>query len=332
MSLLFPVHRPSAGLSITARRVSLVGIRRGWRKTKLAGVHERALPDGLLTASSSEPTIHDVQAFATELRAMVNSARDRTVALCLPDRVCHLTLFPFETLPARERDREAILRWRFQHDEHVAVGDARLWHRVFPLVTDREATPTRSVEERPVTAYVLALAIKDSIVTQYEAACQQAGILPVSITCAALSLFDFYRPVMRPASALFFVHLSSDAMTLFAVKDGVPVYCRTKARRGLGTAMPDIVSTVQFYHDLYPQTEPPAEETVPLYIAGSGVQRCEEAGDGSATFISDGESASASCGGAVELIFPDWRTLVASGAATLETDSGLSALASAVSA
>ena len=46
-----------------------------------------------------------------------------------------------------------------------------------------------------MTAYVLAMAIKRSILDQYEQVCRQAGVLPISISCAALWLFDFYRPV-----------------------------------------------------------------------------------------------------------------------------------------
>jgi hypothetical protein len=159
-------------------------------------INERTLPEGVLAVSASEPNVKDRDALDKELRALMATSSERTLAVCLPDRVCHLAVFPFETLPPRERDRDPILRWRFQHEEHVAVGDARIYHRVFPVKSAMANTLSGTQSGSHVTAYVLAMAIKRSVLEQYEQVCLKAGLLPLSISCAVLWLFDFYRPVI----------------------------------------------------------------------------------------------------------------------------------------
>lgn len=330
MSFLFPVHRPRAGLSFTERGIALVELRRGWHRSGIVRINERTLPEGVLAVSASEPNVKDRDALTKELRALMATSSERTLAVCLPDRVCHVAVFPFETLPPRERDRVPILRWRFQHEEHGAVGDARILHRVFPVKRAMDTTPAGTTSGSQVTAYVLAMAIKRSVLDQYEQVCLQAGLLPLSISCAALWLFDFYRPVLTQAEELYFVHRASDSMTFFAIRQGMPVFCRSKGLRGEQTdVMSEIRSTVQFYEDLFP-------------FGGSG------AGSGSALIYMVGEGFSQR--GLVHnnsvdvsrittqkneclidnIVLPDWKALVSMKSETLFTQEGLYALACAV--
>lgn len=270
MGILFPVHRPRVGLSFTERSLALVELRRGWRKPRVVRVHERAVPEGLLTPSACESNVKDSDALAKELRALVAASSERTMALCLPDRACRLAVFPFETLPPRERDRDPILRWRFQHEEHMTVADAHVLHRVFPVNRPTSATANEAYQDSKVTAYVVALAITRSILNEYEQVCAQAGLLPISISCAALWAFDFYRPMLAKACELFFVHQASDAMTFLAIRQGMPVFCRMKPRcRDQADGMREVWSTVQFYEDLYPPPRSGADRRpVPLYVVG----------------------------------------------------------------
>jgi Tfp pilus assembly PilM family ATPase len=92
MSLFFPVHRPSTGLSFTERGIALVELRRGWDRPGIVRINERTLPEGVLALSASEPNVKDQDALAKELRVLVTTSSERTLAVCLPDRVCHLAL------------------------------------------------------------------------------------------------------------------------------------------------------------------------------------------------------------------------------------------------
>ncbi len=330
MSLLFPVHRPRAGVSFTERGIALVELRRGWHRPGIVRLNERPVPEGVLAVSASEPNVRDRDALTKELRALMATSSERTLAVCLPDRVCHLAVFPFETLPPRERDRDPILRWRFQHEEHVAVGDARMLHRVFPVKGAMATTPPGTTSGSPVTAYVLAMAIKRSILDQYEQVCLQAGLLPLSISCAALWLFDFYRPVITQADELFFVHRASDSMTFFAIRQGLPVFCRVKGLRGeRADVMREIRSTVQFYEDLDPLGGSGAGAgSVPIYMVGEGCSWLGGATRQAALpeTITAGEQAFV----IPQPIVPDWKSLVSTRGGAVSTEEGLYALACAV--
>lgn len=330
MSFFFPVHRPRTGVSFTERGIAWVELRRGWHRPGIVRVHERPLPEGVLALSASELNVKDRDTLAKALRALVATSSERTLAVCLPDRVWHLAVFPFETVPARAREREAILRWRFQHEEHVTLGDARMLHRVFSVQGARGTTPAGTTPGGPVTAYVLAMAIKRSILDQYEQVCQQAGLLPISISCAALCLFDLYRPVMTQAAELFFVHQASDSMTFVAMRQGLPVFCRMKARRReQADVMREIWSTVQFYEDLYPPGEAAAGSgSVPLYMVGEGCSRTGGAAGQAASL--EAITARTQASSMPQPILPDWKTLVSARGGTVSSEEGLYALACAV--
>jgi hypothetical protein len=318
MSLFFPVHRPSTGLSFTERGLALVELRRGWHKPGIARITERSLPEGMLVLSASEPNVKDRGELAKELRALMATSSERTIALCLPDRVCHLAVFPFETLPPHEREREQIIRWRFQHEEHVPVGDARILHCVFP------------VQGAGVKAYVLAMAIKRSVLDQYEQVCQEAGLLPISMSCAALWLFDFYRPAITEADELFFVHQASDSMTCLAIKQGLPVFCRMKAqRRGQADVMSEIRSTLQFYEDLHPKgAAGTGAYSAPIYMVGEG---CTRNGNiyNHLVEVNDLYNRNKSIYMS-QIILPDWTALVSTKNGAISSEEGLYALACAV--
>jgi hypothetical protein len=322
MSVFFPVHRPRVGLSFSEQGLALVELRRGWRKLEIARVAERPLPEKALHPSATEPNILEREIVEQELRVLLQQTSDRTVALCLPDRACHLAIFPFETLPPRDRDREPILRWRFQHEEHVTLGgDAQIIQRVFPVPRHSSGAAATDKPEGQVTAYVLAMAIRRTVLDQYQRLCEQIGLLPVSISCAALWMFDFYRPAMAQVAELLFVHQAADSMTCFAIRQGLPVFCRSKARRpGQGDPRREIQSTVQFYDDLYPHGEAaPHAGPIPLYLVGDGPSRTEEpwSPGGQAAWL-------------VQPIQPDWTMLVEARSEILQTPEALCALACAV--
>jgi hypothetical protein len=327
MHLFFPIHRPRVGLSFTERGLALVELRRGWGKPSIARINERALPEGLLTLSSSELNVKDRTVLVKELRTFVAALSDRTIAVCLPDCVGHLAVFPFETLPSRERERETILRWRFQHEEHVTVGDARILHRVFPVQGPRAATPAGLTTGGQVTAYLVALAIKRSVLNQYEQVCLEAGLLPHAISCAALWLFDFYRPLFTQVVDLFFVHQASDSMTFFAIRQGLPVFCRMKAQRpGHGDKMNEVRSTLQFYDDLHPPGETGAGSgSIPIYMVGEGAS---QRGHVSNSMVEVSHVTTRKQANLMnQSILPDWKALVSTKNETVPSEGGLYALA-----
>lgn len=271
---IFPLRHPSLGLSIDAKMLGLAEIVRDWRPRmarpwlgqRLRRSVERELPHGLVRPSATEPNVSDVAALARELSALIESrrkmARPVSVALSLPDLCGRMALFEFEKLPAKPAELEALVRWRFQKDLNLSAADARLAYPVF------RPAPPRNAAGEPFLA--LAVAMKQTIIQQYEQACETAGLIPMSVGLTSLQLFDLFRPVMEAAigeaQECFFLHLSEGSFAFIAIRSGVPVFLRIKPLRngetnGNGMAQAassrsasvteELLATMQFYTDRY---------------------------------------------------------------------------------
>jgi len=333
MGWLNPVHRPRLGLSLSDRGLALAEVRRGWRGPSIIRVQERPLPAGVLASAADEPNIKNREALLNELRALLATTSERTVSLCVPDDVCHLAVFPFETLPPRERDREPILRHRFQHDEHVTLSrDTHILQRVFPAQGSCMPHSSEQAGERAITAYVLAVAIKQSILHEYRSVCDEAGILPVTISCASLWLFDWCQPVLAQTQELFFASWTTKVFTFFAVRDGVPVFCRTKRSRHTSLdVVQEVQSTVQFYDDFFPSL---GEETrsgaIPVHFIGERLSESLQSRDCDAMVPSSMGADGCTASWSVDLRAPEWDALVQMNGVWPESVPSLSALACAI--
>ncbi len=265
---LFPFRRPSIGLNIGARSLSLIEIRRDWgRGRQGAGLRrcsERDLPDGLVRLSASAPNVSDVAALAREIRALWGGRRPVSVALTLPDLCTRIALFDFEALPSKTAERETLLRWRFQKDFTMPAANLRLSYQVF------RTTPPR----------VLAVGVRNNIVGQYEQACEEAGLLPVSVGLPSLRLFDLCRPAMQAALAagvneLFFLHVAEGSFSFFALRDRCPIFLRTKLLHNGHSSDPstladEVLATLQFYGDNYPLAQDGLPAALrPLFVVGA---------------------------------------------------------------
>jgi hypothetical protein len=244
-------------------------------------------------------------------------------------------------LPGRERDRDQIVRWRFEHEEHVAVGDARIVHRVFPVQGRSPSQSTEPQSDGGVEAFVLGLAIQRSVLEQYEQICEHVGLLPVVMSCATIWLFDFYRPLFPRARELFFVHQAEDSITFMAIRHGIPVFLRTKGWRSTEAVQrgddqaaiaDEVLSTQQYYRDLFPdEGTGPDSPPVSIYMVGeSTVQpgRAEGSPVSGTTF--EKETPMSRVPSPVQLIQPRWTSLVNQSEQSIHTEAGLGALACAV--
>ena len=333
MGLWNPVHRPRMGLSMSDRGLALVEVRRGWRGPSLVRVQERPLSAGVLAPAADEPNIKNQEALLHELRALLAATSERTVSLCVPDEVCRLAVFPFETLPPSDQDREPILRHRFQHDEHVTLSrDTHIMQRVFPAPRHRGPHSPERPGGSGLTAYVLAVAIKQSILDEYRSVCEEAGILPMTISCASLWLFDWCQPVLAQTQELFFASWTTKAFTFFAVRDGVPVFCRTKrTRRASVDVLLELQSTVQFYDDFFPPLGGQARSgAVPVQCIGERPLESLQSGERDLMIPFSMETEGFTAPWSVDLRAPELEALVKMNGMRPESHHGLSALACAI--
>src|SRR5437870_11581293 len=87
------------------------------------------LPAGLLKPSPVEPNISDVEALKSCLHALIGipvggQAPGWPIALVLPDLCVRTVLLNVDTLPARSRERDALIRWRLEKEARSPAASA----------------------------------------------------------------------------------------------------------------------------------------------------------------------------------------------------------------
>lgn len=321
--IFFPVHRPRIGISFNAHQLNLVELRRPWfRQRVVRRAAERPLPDGALRPSAMEVNVVDRDAVVRELRELAQPCRDRAVAVSLPDRAAHIGLFAFDAVPSQEREREGILRWRFKRDLNVSLGDVRLVYRVFRCAHEGAKDTTASAP----AAQILAVAIKQAVLNEYEQVCEAAGLIPMSVGVPLLQTFDFCRSEMKPSKEFYFVYRTDEQLAFLGIKEGEPVFLRVKPARGsAGDLLTDLTGTLQFFNDQYPhQGDSRGESPLPLYMVGGDLAEQGAAPNKSPLRMitpTDNQAWQ------VEIIPLDWHAMPVTYRTSLHSLSGFSALA-----
>jgi hypothetical protein len=250
--------------------MTLVKGRRRWgRPLAITQVEERALSPGLLAPSTTELNITDRPRFVQELRALAKSLGASTVAVSLPVACAQVAVFSFDEWPTGEEERRAVLQWRFQHDEGIAVDESLLGYRVYGAPVARG---TQSKPDHPsVSVSVLAAAVRKPILDQYRAVCEEAGLLPVSIGLSTLQLCDLYRPLLSAEAETFLVDWADEGFLLIAFRDGVPVFLRRRVKQvSITDRRAAVLASLQYFDDRFPhRAERAAPQRSSLYMVGA---------------------------------------------------------------
>jgi hypothetical protein len=276
------------GLSIGARRIRLLDIRRDWRCGWLGwrarDLGEQELPPGLIRVTPAQPNVTDVAALISELRSLVGGRKGRSVALAVPDACARVALFEADHVPAKDAELDAMVRWRFKTEHHADISQDRLIRLIFRLGHSGTAKTKAGVR-------ILAMALRHDILDQYQQVCEEAGLVPMWTHLTSFGLLESFRRDMnrwergasrgRRASRdeALFMALCEDAVTVVAFRHGCPTFVRV---RGLvwKSDEPDdsrearlsreILGTLQHYRDRHPA--PPhdtKQDAAPLFVANA---------------------------------------------------------------
>jgi len=235
---LFPINQPTLALSISEEALHLVEVKKSWRKTTFQEVKRVSLPSGIVRLSSAKPNIENMETFVEQLRTLVEPLKTPiSIALSLPDLCARTSVFDFSTFPAKKKEQTALLNWRFKQDLKLDTGQSRLSYAVYVPTSLANA----SKQENPEKVRVLGTAIRNEIVEQYERACLDLNLMPVSVSISGLDIFDLYqrniqdilevedRRTTNPSSGAMFLFISHWGFTFFAFHEGCPSFVRTKA-------------------------------------------------------------------------------------------------------
>lgn len=201
------MSRSRWGLSLTARHAALVRVapmgHRGplsplrWsgrpaatsvsrRRLRVDAHHVVALPPGLLRPSPVGQNMTDPAALAEALRPLLSSSPHpgphpaRDLALSLPDLAATVVLLPLHDARRpglRRREVEAFIRWQAERFLPYPPAEARLaWQVIGP----------------PAEARLLVVAIRQTVVAQYEEVMARLGLRPVIVDLASFHLWNLY--------------------------------------------------------------------------------------------------------------------------------------------
>jgi type IV pilus assembly protein PilM len=211
-----------------------------------AAVQFAALADGVLTPSPVRENIVNIPAFTEAVRRLVPPSGKRTAALILPDNAMRLSVLEFESLPEKEEERMALVRFRLK--------------KTVPFDVD-----TASVSFHVQTGNKVVVAVTPAeVVDQYEAPFRSLGLQPGLVTPAALAVLE----LLPAAGSYLAVHQNSGAVSVLVIGNGVLTLARSLELSGEGNSLDEIVS------DLYATRVFVEDQTGVrpdrLYLAGFG--------------------------------------------------------------
>jgi type IV pilus assembly protein PilM len=173
-----------------------------------AAVLHAPLPPGAVSPSPVKENILDAAAFAAAVRKLipaVNGRSRRRIALILPDNCVRIAVLDFDTLPEKEEDRRALVKFRLRKSVPFDVDEAALAY--FPQSGKK----------------VLAVLTPAEIVAHYEAPFRAAGLHPGLVTVSSLAMLE----LLPSAGSLVLAHCSPGALTVLALNDGVVTIARS---------------------------------------------------------------------------------------------------------
>ena len=189
-----------------------------------------ALPEGAVVPSPVKDNVHDAVALADAVRKLIpaGSGRGRrTATLILPDNAMRLAVIDFATLPDKEEERLALIKFRLR--------------KTLPFDIDEAAFSCHVQAGNKVLAAIAPV----EVVARYEAPFRAAGVHPGFITAASLAMLE----LMPAKGSVLIAHLAPGALTVLALEDGVITLIRTLELSGPDEISADIYPTLVYIED-----------------------------------------------------------------------------------
>lgn len=230
--------RPRQCLKIGAEALVWGESSRTWRGRHRYRCVLSPTPSGMVKLSPIDLNVIDRAALEDRLRALAGPAErlhifgrtllsdlPRLITLVLPDLAVRATVIQLEQLPARREEQEALIRWRLGQEQRLPLAGAKLIWQVFP--------PRQPGEGAYI---VLVLAVQETILAQYESACEAVGLLPQEVAVSSFRLFDLWLKGAggwrRLSRDLAWISVADGGLTCFIIHEGRPVFVRTKLLTG----------------------------------------------------------------------------------------------------
>jgi len=177
--------------------------------TPLAAVAKVALAEGAVAPSLKPGNIVDRVAVTAAIRGALEqigeraNARDANLTLVIPDSAVRVLLLDFEALPSRESEALPLVKFRLK--------------KLLPFDADEAMVTYQVMSTSKGVVRVLAVAIPQDVLSEYETAAREAGFEPGCVlpsTLACLAAVDDAEPALL-------VNANPNGVTAAIVRGGV---------------------------------------------------------------------------------------------------------------
>lgn len=318
--------KPQRCLKVGLDAAAWVETELNWRGRRRYRCLVSPLQDGLVKPSPAEENLSDIPALEGRIRTLTGAGSEspqrgrsvfsdlpRRITLLLPDAAARTVVLQLDQLPADRGEREALIRWRLGQEQLFSLAGAKLVWQLFPAVSGR----------RSRSHTVLAVAIQESVLHQYESLCESVGLIPHEVGITSLRLYNLWKKVAgrlsRQKADFLWATVADRALTTMVFQQGQLLFYRCKLLGG------DTAATVRMTDPL----DKVIEE------CGASLELCQQRHPDlavtHAVLCGDGEVAAlkarfeASLGLSVEHM--DWGVIDALGLATRGSQRGIASLA-----
>ncbi len=236
--------RPHRCLKFGADSVAWAETERNWRGRRRHRCVVSLVPDGSIKPSPADQNLSDLATLEGRIRALAGPALDlrigsrvllseipRPIVLLLPDAAVRAVVLHLDQLPSRREERDALIRWRLGQEQLFPLTGAKVVSQVLNGSQHADG-PAQTV---------LAVAIQESVLNQYESVCESLGLIPQEVGMTSLHLFDLWRRASGGSQWLrrdfLWANLADRALTTMVFHHGQLLFYRCKLLGGEATTI-----------------------------------------------------------------------------------------------
>jgi type IV pilus assembly protein PilM len=194
-----------------------------------AVVQYQPLAPGVLVPSPVKDNVTDADALAAAVAKLTppGSGRRRHAALILPDNSLRLAVLDFESIPAKEEERQSLIRFRMRKTLPFDIDEAAFSYYV-------QAGNKVIVAVAPV-----------EVIARYEAPFRAANLHTGLVTSSSLAMLE----LLPVKGSILVAHRSPGALTVLALRDGILTLARTLELAENADLSDDIYPTLIYLED-----------------------------------------------------------------------------------
>ncbi|MBI5854471.1 MAG: hypothetical protein HZB35_04425 [Nitrospirae bacterium] len=228
---------PDCALKIGIQGAVWVEAHRGITGRVNPRYHMVDLPTGAIRPSPMEPNIVEMDVVEARLRELILPesggvllqrlgvpALLRPMCLVLPDLAVRVGLLAVDAFPDRFVEQEALVRWRLEQERLFPMAGTRVAFQTFGQHSKKQKAPQT----------VLAVVIRDTILSQYDQLCERLGLSVVDLDISTFRLWNLWirgagrAESQQPDSGIVWLNLLDGGFTIAVFQSGAPVFFRNK--------------------------------------------------------------------------------------------------------